>query len=364
MKLLQIAHKTAAILLLCLVTSVAEAQVTVEARIDSVNLFIGEQTDITLDVTFGAKQKLTLPALKKGTELVPNVEVLNVTSPDTTFLNDGKTLEVVQKYTVTAWDSALYYLPPFVVEVDGQRYESKSLALNVYTVDIDTLHTDRFFPSNDVMAPPFAWDDWRAIVGGAFLVTLLFIVSYVLFDRARKGKPIVRIVRRKKALPPHKVAIAEIERIKADRKWAEEDSKEYYTQLTETLRVYIQNRYGFSTMEMTSAEIIERLLQEDDGGQALDELREIFRTADLVKFAKYSTLINENDANLMAAVEYINQTKQEVDPNAKPEPEIIKETDKKRLNQVLTMRIVACLMVALGVAAFGWIAWRLWDLIS
>ncbi|MBQ1908815.1 MAG: hypothetical protein II170_02625, partial [Bacteroidaceae bacterium] len=156
----------------------------------------------------------------------------------------------------------------------------------------------------------------------------------------------------------------EIERIKADRKWAEEDSKEYYTQLTETLRVYIQNRYGFSTMEMTSAEIIERLLQEDDGGQALDELREIFRTADLVKFAKYSTLINENDANLMAAVEYINQTKQEVDPNAKPEPEIIKETDKKRLNQVLTMRIVACLMVALGVAAFGWIAWRLWDLIS
>ena len=271
---------------------------------------------------------------------------------------------MVQKYTVTAWDSALYYLPPFVVEVDGQRYESKSLALNVYTVDIDTLHTDRFFPSNDVMAPPFAWDDWRAIVGGAFLVTLLFIVSYVLFDRARKGKPIVRIVRRKKVLPPHKVAIAEIERIKADRKWAEEDSKEYYTQLTETLRVYIQNRYGFSTMEMTSAEIIERLLQEDDGGQALDELREIFRTADLVKFAKYSTLINENDANLMAAVEYINQTKQEVDPNAKPEPEIIKETDKKRLNQVLTMRIVACLMVALGVAAFGWIAWRLWDLIS
>ena len=54
MKLLQIAHKTAAILLLCLVTSVAEAQVTVEARIDSVNLFIGEQTDISLDVTFGA----------------------------------------------------------------------------------------------------------------------------------------------------------------------------------------------------------------------------------------------------------------------------------------------------------------------
>lgn len=34
-------------------------------------------------------------------------------------------------------------------------------------------------------------------------------------------------------------------------------------------------------------------------------------TADLVKFAKYSTLINENDMNLVNAIEFINQTKQE-----------------------------------------------------
>ena len=63
-------------------------------------------------------------------------------------------------------------------------------------------------------------------------------------------------------------------------------------------------------MEMTSSEIIERLMAVADD-KSLDELRALFRTADLVKFAKYSTLINENDMNLVNAIEFINQTKLE-----------------------------------------------------
>ena len=337
----------------------AWAQVNVDVRIDSLQLFIGEQTGLTLSVSMGAKQKLQMPELKSGQELVPNVELVQVMKPDTNLLNDGERMEVTQRYVITAWDSAFYYLPPFKVKVDNQEYESKSLAMKVYTVDVDTLHLDQFFPPNGMMSPPFAWKDWRALVALAFVVALLSLLAYFLIDRARKGKPIVRIIRRKKVLPPHKVAIDEIERIKAERKWAEEDSKEYYTLLTETLRTYIQNRYGFRAMEMTSGEIIERLLQENDE-ESLNELRDIFRTADLVKFAKWSTLI---DANLVAAVEYINQTKQEPDPNAKPEPEIIKETDQKRLNQVWAMRIAAIVMGLVALFLVGWIVWRVCDLV-
>ena len=338
------------------------AQVNVDVRIDSLQLLIGEQTGLTLSVSMGAKQKLQMPELKSGQELVPNVELVQVMKPDTNLLNDGERMEVTQRYVITAWDSAFYYLPPFKVKVDNQEYESKSLAMKVYTVDVDTLHLDQFFPPNGMMSPPFAWKDWRALVALSFVVAMLSLLAYFLIDRARKGKPIVRIIRRKKVLPPHKVAIDEIERIKAERKWAEEDSKEYYTLLTETLRTYIQNRYGFRAMEMTSGEIIERLLQENDE-ESLNELRDIFRTADLVKFAKWSTLINENDANLVAAVEYINQTKQEPDPNAKPEPEIIKETDQKRLNQVWAMRIAAIVMGLAALFLVGWIVWRVCDLV-
>ena len=84
---------------------------TFDAKIDSLNLFIGQQTVITLDVSMGAGQKLEFPPLKKGDQLVPNVEVVDISNADTTKLNAGKTLEIVQRLTITAWDSAFYYLP-------------------------------------------------------------------------------------------------------------------------------------------------------------------------------------------------------------------------------------------------------------
>ena len=110
---------------------------------------------------------------------------------------------------------------------------------------------------------------------------------------------------------PHQRAMKEIETLRAEHRPSEENQeslKQYYTRLTETLRKYIEERYGFSAMEMTSSEIIEHLTQSPDA-KSLDELRHLFQTADLVKFAKYSTLINENDANLMNAIEFINETK-------------------------------------------------------
>lgn len=342
--------------------AVLPAQVTVDVRMDSLQFFIGEQTDITLSVCMGSEQKLKLPEIRKGNELVPNVEVVAVSRPDTCLMNDGKRMEVKQKYTVTAWDSSFYSLPPFSVTVDGKEYPSKTLALKVYTVDVDTLDTNKFSPPYGVMEPPFSWGDWRMPVAASFLLVFLLLLSLYLYYHIVVGKPIVRIIRRKKALPPHEVAIDEIERIKAERKWAEEDSKEYYTLLTDTLRTYIRERYGFNAMEMTSAEIIARLTEENNE-EALNELRDIFNTADLVKFAKYSTLVNENDANLMAAVEYINQTKKEVDPNAKPEPEIIKETDKTRMNRINALKATVAVILLVSAALAVWIVWRCADIL-
>lgn len=346
---------------LLLVTGI-RAQVQAEAKIDSLQLFIGQQTDLTLSVTYDATQKLVMPDIKLGQELVPNIEVVSVGKPDTAVLNDGKRLTVSQTYTITPWDSSFYYLPPMQVMVDSQTYESNSLALKVYTVDIDTLHLDQFFPPNGIMELTFSWEEWQLVALGLWLLLLMAACIGLLFYHVKHGKPIVRFVRRKKKLPPHQVAMDEIERIKSERKWAEEDSKEYYTLLTDTLRNYIRDRYGFNAMEMTSSEIIERLISENNE-EALDELREIFRTADLVKFAKYSTLINENDANLVSAIEYVNQTKIEVDPNAKPEPEIIKETDEKRLTQIKIMRVAIVVLIVLSVALLVWIVWRSTELL-
>lgn len=338
------------------------AQVTVEARIDSLQMLVGQQTGITIDVSCDGKDTVELPTYQKGQQLAPGVELVEMMAADTTKLDDGHRMQVTRKYIVTAWDSSFYYIPPMKVRVNNKEYLTKNLALKVYTLDVDTLHYDQYFGPKDVMDAPFSWDDWKPVIASLVLILLLSGLAAYLVYILRTGKPLIRIVRRKRKEPAHKVALTAIERIKTERTWAQEDSKEYYTQLTDTLRTYIQERYGFSAMEMTSGEIIERLTQENDE-EALAELRELFQTADLVKFAKWTTLINENDANLMAALEYINQTKQEEDPNQPQEEVIVTPEAKRQRITIWTMRVVSAIAAAAAFALLVWVIYRTIDLL-
>jgi CHASE3 domain sensor protein len=190
---------------------------------------------------------------------------------------------------------------------------------------------------------------------------LLLGVVYYLYVRLRSGKPIVTRIRIVKRLLPHQKAMKEIEQIKADKMVSSENQKEYYTKLTDTLRRYIEERYGFSAMEMTSSEIIDRLMQTDQ--QSLDELRQLFMTADLVKFAKYSTMINENDANLVNAIDFINQTKQENQPTETVEKPQLSEADLRSQSERRVLKTVIWSLVAVSVALFGYVVYNVYQLL-
>jgi hypothetical protein len=164
-----------------------------------------------------------------------------------------------------------------------------------------------------------------------------------------------------KRLLPHQKAMKEIEQIKADKMVSSENQKEYYTKLTDTLRRYIEERYGFSAMEMTSAEIIERLMQTDQ--QSLEELRQLFQTADLVKFAKYSTMINENDANLVSAIDFINQTKLENQPTEVVEKPQLSEEDQRSQKERRVLKTFIWALAVAAVALFGYVVYNVYQLL-
>ena len=161
----------------------------------------------------------------------------------------------------------------------------------------------------------------------------------------------------------------EIEQIKAEKMQNAEDPKEYYTRLTDTLRKYIEDRYGFSAMEMTSSEIIERLekaLAEDaqTAASMKAELRQLFTTADLVKFAKYSTMINENDANLVSAIDFINQTKLENVPTEEAVKPELTEADQRTVKTRRTLKAVITVIVVACVALMGYVFYGLYQLLN
>ena len=331
------------------------AQASVQAKITPIEMLIGEQAQVTLTVEANDDAKVEFPTFQPRQMLVPGVEVI---ATQQSVVDGKQTLAIV----LTAFDGNLYHLPPFKVKVNGKEYASSDLALKVVEVEVDTTKMDQFFGPKDVQDNPFLWADWSLPFWLSVLMLLVMVVGYYLYLRLRDNKPIITHIKIVKRLLPHQKAMKEIEEIKANRMLTTEDSKEYYTKLTDTLRRYIEERYGFSAMEMTSSEIIDRLMSTDQ--QSLDELRQLFTTADLVKFAKYSTQINENDANLVSAIDFINQTKQENQPTEEVVKPQLSAEDQRSCKERRVLKSIIGVLVTSAVLLFSYVLYIVYQLLK
>ena len=321
----------------------------VQARIGAMEILIGEHVPVTVSVE--AKQGANIHFPDVAT-LPADIEFLGKIDNDTEKLANGMQRQS-RSYVFTSFVDTLYEIPPFVVTVDGEDYETNPLPLKVLTVEVDTTFVDqyngpKYYGPKDVQDVEFNWmiDGWGHGLLMAFILALLVLAVIYLSLRLMNNKPIISRIRIIRHEPPHLKAMRSIERIKSEKMVTAENSKEYYTELTDTLRLYINERYGFNAMEMTSSEIIDRLMHTDDP-KSLEELRQLFMTADLVKFAKYSTLINENDANLVNAIDFINQTKLENMPTEEVvKPELTEEQQKTNKSRRMLQVLIAVLSLA------------------
>lgn len=330
----------------------------VEATIDSVQMVVGEQTGMHLSAIVKPGQRVVFPQRKAMQMLAPGVEIVDAPRVDTTDAADGY-IKVTQHLTLTAFEDSLYYIPAQKVRVDGRTLQSKSLALKVLTIEVDTLHPNQFFGPKDVQDNPFQWSEWRVLFYLAVLAMVLYVVCWLAYLRLKSKKPIKLKVRIVKRIPPHQKALNAIDTIKKES--SEVNAKAYYTQLTDTLRKYIEERFGFNAMEMTSSEIIEHLRQVDDQSK-MQELSMLFETADLVKFAKYTVDMSENDRNLVSAVEFINTTKQDNVPAEERIEPTVTEQEKQTIRMRTSLKWAVVLMVVAITALVVYLGWQMWEI--
>ena len=346
--------------LLVFMTLGATAQVKVESKLSSVEMLVGQQVALTVSAMTNESDNVVFP---DATMLPEGIELLEcVVIPDEKV--DGGKVCHRRDYVLTSFEDTLYYLPPVKVKVNGQEFSANQLALKVLTVDVDTTNYEQYFGPKDVQDNPFDWelDDWAVPFWLSVVLLVLMAVLYYLYIRLRDNKPVIAHIRIVKRLLPHQKAMKAIEEIKAEKMLTSEDPKEYYTRLTDTLRKYIEERYGFNAMEMTSSEIIDQLMKNADQ-ESLSELRQLFLTADLVKFAKYSTLINENDANLVSAVDFINKTKIEQPVNQQEVKPQYTEEEQQTIKRRMALKITIAVLAVCCLAVFGAIAYYIYELL-
>lgn len=314
-----------ALLSLLSISSMEAQKASAHATIQPSEILIGEQALINLQVIAPKDMEILFPIYQDS--IVAGLEVLSMGNPDTTIVDNVRTINV--KYLVTSFDSTLYYIPSMPISDGVDTIYSNSFGLKVtapelkdstvaYLERMKAGETDSIdfneLQLNDIKSiqkAPFSWKDFLSLLWIPLIILILLAIIgaiiYLIIKKNKKGY----FFTPPPLLAPHVRAMKSLDKIKKEKIWQQERYKEFYTQLTDVLRRYINERYGINSLEMTSGEILSIIRTKAEEDSVYNNLKQVLSVADLVKFAKYKPFIDENDLSLMNSYFFVNQTKED-----------------------------------------------------
>jgi len=262
--------------LLTLFTLLTQAQVTVQA--DTTKIRIGEQIQLKyiVDKQDGVQfpNKLALDSLQK-------MEVVKSFNVDT--INN----KLIKKYALTSFDSGQYELPAQLINIQGKKYQTKPITIDVSTVAVDTTK-QKLFPIKAIQHQKLDLKDYARNYW--WLLLLLPIIGFAIWWFFIRKKPTEE--ERIAKIPPFEMAVQQLEQLDKKLLWQNNKTKEYYSELTDILRNYIEKEFKVPAMESTTGELISALKKfKNESGidipkKTILKLKDLLKEADLVKFAK------------------------------------------------------------------------------
>ena len=260
-------------------------------KVDSTNILIGDQINFSIKANIFEGD-----SLPHFTETIGALEIVSKSLVDSIKTNEG--WQLTQSYILTVWDSGVYYIP----SVRFKSFVSDSIAIIVNTIEMA-----EDAELKDIKAPihtPISFDELSPyLLALLILATLIYAIIWYVKNREKVTADIKTVER---LIPPYEIALKELEKLNAKKLWQEDNVKEYYSELSEIIRTYIENGIGTPAMEIPTQEILFQLHQ-----KSIDtiKLKELLTRADLAKFAKAKPLQIENEESLKIGYDFIHQTK-------------------------------------------------------
>jgi len=291
-------------------------KINISAALDSTKIRIGEQVKLDLYVSYSAKQnnlKIQWPNI--ADTITDKIEVISVSVIDTTS-PDKSNPDIIQQHqqiTISAYDSGYFAIPGFKFFINNDSanaFYSQSLFLEVHTVPTDSSITK----TKDIKPPfteAFNWKWYSKYFYWGFSLLVIIILIILITIYFTKKNKIVVLKSEKPKIPAHIIALQSLEKIKNEQIWKEEKTKEYYSSISDTIRLYIEERFKVNALESTTAEIMKAFRSQVVDKESKDKLQQLLMLSDLVKFAKQFPIISEHTFTLQNAFDFVNETKRE-----------------------------------------------------
>src|SRR5690554_7974660 len=280
----------------------------VTSSIDSTKIRIGEEIIYTINVQADSTDVVIFPEEQTFGPL----EMIESYKTDTTF--EAAKYRLIKKYGLTQFDSGRYTIPPQRIFINNQPFFTDSIKVEVKDVVVDTTKQKMFDikPAVEVKGPPFIW-----LLLLYWLLPIIGVIALTVYLFQRKKRKDAA----EKQLPPYEEAIFALKKLDNSQLLKENRSKEYYSSLTEIVKRYLDREVDETALESTSDELINRLMMHKQAGsfdfdhETIHKLDQIFKRADLVKFARMNQQASQAEFDRKTVEEIINETKEVI-----PEP--------------------------------------------
>lgn len=289
----------------------------IQTKSDKKQYNIGDVIELTFSVPIQKGQHVDLIYNKENSDTLE----LQSTKIDT-VQNNGKTfLACKQTYmgfipgVIALGDSVLVR---YSVDTNETILRLQPAEIEILQYQIDTLKTE-IKDINPLVEEPFSIKEILPLIYlilgiVALIVGLYFLVKY-LRNRPKEDKP--QIVQ-KKQIPPHIKALKSLEDLRLKRLSEQGLKKQYYSELSEIVWIYLEERFSITACEMTTEEILEQMKRcSEISVSDFENLKKMFDISDLVKFAKYESddFADKNAWNV--SKDFVNNTT--IEPNIQTE---------------------------------------------
>jgi len=332
----------------------ASGQTNAVARLDTNSILIGDQVELELSFSCPFNYQVVFPFFTDT--ITGKIEIVKQSEIDSSY-NSSKTEKYFrQTLTITSFDSGYWAIPPIKYNYSSpgdkitQFAETDALLLEVHTVPVDMAQEIK-----DIKGPIEAPFTFREALPYILMLLGFGVAAFLLFyfiRKRKKSEPIFKMVSKPK-IPPHQIAMDELESLRYKKLWQSGRIKEYHTELVDIIRVYLEGKFEIHALEYTSDEIMAAVNGTAANDQAKQKLRNTLLMADMVKFAKYEPMPLEHDNCLNNAVDFVKETSHlginfhetTIDTEQKPteeikKPELLEDTanmpqiDRKEVEDV------------------------------
>ena len=261
---------------------------SVNATIESDSILIGKELSYIIDINSEKAENIIFP---DSTSFVP-FELISETKVDTIKKESGFLFS--KKYGITSFDEGDFIIPKIKIQIGDKLFSTESKKITVNLVEVDTTKQGLYdikpsfdkFSSFEILKLSIE-NNYPVIL---FVVFLILTSLYFRLQIFRFFNPLLNIKPSLRPIELLRKRLVDLEKINID---SDSDIKLFYSELTFSLRSFFEKEVYDRALESTTSELILKLNNLSEINffsitkDSIKRIEDIFKRADLVKFAKF-----------------------------------------------------------------------------